>query len=90
MICIPTNDDEYYQWLGGNERGYVLNSDKSLKNVTHSMLHRAACDHINDESTPNFTTAQRLKICLTKREDLEYWLRQYDGMELKLCKSCTP
>ncbi len=89
MICIPTNDEEYHQWLESNEGGYVVNSDKSLKALTLPMLHRAVCDHINDVNTPNYTTAH-LKICSTKQEDLEFWLRLYDERELKLCKSCAP
>jgi len=90
MICIPTNDEEYHQWLENNEDGYVVNSDKSLKSVNLPMLHRAACDHINDVSTPNYTTAYQFKLCSTNREDLVSWLQRYDGRELKLCKSCAP
>jgi hypothetical protein len=89
MICIPTSDEEYYQWLGSNEGGYVLNTDKSLKNITYAIQHKATCDHINDDSTPTFTTSRRLKICLTKQGDLEYWLQEYNGIELTLCKSCN-
>ncbi len=90
MILIPTNDLEYHEWLVKNSGGFVINSDKALKSQSLPMIHRASCDHINDPGTPNYTTAQFLKLCALDKEEMEGWIRQIDNRELKTCKSCVP
>ncbi len=90
MIFQPQDDDSYHSWLDGNESGFVINSDKSQSNPNYPMLHRASCGHINDRRTPNYTTAQYMKICLANRQDLIVWSQQDKKRRLKMCKNCAP
>jgi hypothetical protein len=90
MICVPTNDREYHEWLTKNSKGFVINSDKALKSRAYPMIHKASCDHINDPATPNYTTKHFLKLCALDSGELREWLHEIDKRELKVCKSCAP
>jgi hypothetical protein len=90
MIYVPTNDGEYHAWLTSNRQGFVVNSDKGLKDKSYPKMHRSTCDHINDPGTPNYTTTDYLKFCSVSREELERWVREIDKRDMKRCKSCVP
>ena len=90
MIYIPSNDEEYFQWIDEHIDGFVVNSDKALKADRLPMIHMARCSHVNDRSWHGYTTSASFKLCSTSKQELENWIQQTDPRRLKVCLSCTP
>lgn len=89
MIHIPANDDEYFRWIEANPTGFIVNSDKALSNSKLPMIHTTNCTHVNDQDWPGYTSSDRFKLCSTDRDELARWVKEIDGRDLKICKTCT-
>ena len=90
MICIPSSDEEYFQWIDENTEGFIVNSDKACSDRDLPMLHTAVCGHVNDRNWHGYTASTTFKLCAISKQELETFIQQVDRRGLKVCKSCTP
>ena len=89
METFIDDDNAYLRWVNQHPAGYGVNCERSL-NPNYLVLHRATCYSIANERTSNYTTTGYIKVCSTRRTDLETWARREVGGQLKPCGQCRP
>lgn len=90
MITYSNEDDGYLSWIASNPEGYVVNIERSL-NPNNVILHRANCWTITgDPARGESWTDAYVKICSTSMEELESWITNDVGVEVRKCKVCNP
>jgi hypothetical protein len=68
--------------------GYVVNAERS-HNPDNLVLHRAMCDTITPSPDKPWTTGSYVKVCSTRRYELDEWARELGG-RLRSCSFCDP
>ena len=81
------DDAGYRAWIWANLDGFVVNAQRGA-NPGEPVLHRATCDTITPTPDREWTT-QYVKICSTKRFELDSWARSHDR-RLTACVFCDP
>lgn len=83
-------DDDYLQWLATNPGGFVVNCDRK-PHTRYLKLHRATCRTVT--GTPangqRWTTLYA-KVCSPSIKELERWVNQQVGGQLRPCGLCNP
>lgn len=84
------DDKGYLDWIAASPKGYVINIIRSL-NPNSAILHRADCWTINGEPARGKAwTDDYVKICSANMEELESWMRNKVGGQVRKCKLCKP
>lgn len=82
VIVFDAGDESYLRWLSENPRGWVMNVNRNPKS-SYLKLHRPWCHHISGPRDPGaYTEREYVKICATRRDDLDEWARRAVGGRL--------
>jgi hypothetical protein len=89
MPTIPSTDAEFQAWLDAHPHGFVVNC---YRNPTPSYLklHRANCHTIRSDQRQNYAGHDYLKVCSTRKADLQEWAAHEIGGTLDPCGACNP
>jgi hypothetical protein len=88
MVIFIDSEEGYRSWVQENPRGFVLNT---LRNPAPSylMLHKASCRTISgDPARGEYWTKDYAKVCTTRREEVESWVRTQLGKFASACQPC--
>ncbi len=88
VVEIPETDEAYRTWIYTNPSGYVVNSLRNPRSG-QPILHRAMCDSIAPRAAERWTTGDYIKVCSTRRYELDAWAREH-GQRLRPCEFCDP
>jgi hypothetical protein len=84
------DDQGYLRWLTANPTGYVLNTTRNPI-ASYLILHRASCSTITGiPSRGRQWTGPYIKVCSTRRTDLDNWAEQATGGTVQACRRCAP
>ena len=89
VIVFEHGDDEGYRaWIAKHRGGYVINIAKSF-NLSEACLHQATCHTINDQpARGEVFVGDYVKVCGTRRIDLEDWSDIMLGTTVPPCSIC--
>ncbi len=82
------DDDGYRAWVAIHRGGYVINIHKTY-NPTEAFLHQATCHTINgDPARGDVFVGEYVKVCATRRGELDNWAIRNVGTSLPRCSFC--
>lgn len=86
-ITIFKDDDQgFFDWLDDHPDGYLINCERNPK-PNYLVLHRPGCRHF-DRAPSAHWTRDYIKICSSRRGDLEEWAVGTVGGDVTLCRTC--
>lgn len=86
-ITVFKDDDQgLFDWLDDHPDGYLINCERNPK-PNYLVLHRHSCPHF-DRAPGLHWTKDYIKICSSRRDDLEEWAVGTVGGDVTLCKAC--
>lgn len=84
------NDPGYLDWINKNQRGFVINCDRTPK-ANYIILHTARCYTINGRpARGKVWTGPYIKICSLDKMELDSWAYTELGVNPRPCKICIP
>jgi hypothetical protein len=91
VVIFDKDDKGFRDWIGRNERGFVLNTRRKLSHP-NCMVHRADCAHIrhvrNMVGGGGFTEGSGIKVCATSVNDLLQYIGEKRTARLTLVRRC--
>lgn len=86
-VTVFRDDDEgFFDWLDIHPDGYFINSERRPR-PTYLVLHRPGCRHFT-RNPSNHWTRDYIKICSSRRDDLEEWATGTVRGDVTLCSAC--
>jgi len=83
-IRVFHGDDKAYQdWVDRNG-GYVL----TVRDAGGYMLHDSECGHLGRDGDLSLQLTKKQRRWAKSRHDLAAWVRQENGTDPLLCRSC--
>lgn len=91
MIIFLNEDRAYLSWVTRHRQGYVIDGRRKPK-AGLFFMHRATCDAIKSASSPrlHWTTGAKVKAYSLDQQELETWVTDEIGANLRYCESCRP
>ena len=80
------DDDAFFEWLEEHADGYFVNTERNPK-PNYLVLHTPECPHFTSTKSLHWTK-DYVKVCSTRRSELEEWAVNTVGGEVTLCRSC--
>ncbi len=92
MILFEADDAGYESWIAHHPGGYVLNTTRPPSR-DYLLMHLVGCYHISEHSgssVSKWTGNEYMKVCASRRVDLEAWASDRFGRSPDRCLHCSP
>jgi hypothetical protein len=86
FTIIRDDDEAFFEWLAEHPDGYFINTERNPK-PSYLVLHKPDCPHFTGGESLRWTK-DYVKVCSTRRDELEKWAADTVGGEVTLCRSC--